>query len=82
LENQLNKCGEFCGCGTPYFATEIVPGKSLVNEVCPICSKSVKPQTFAEYALEADRYITELILPKVSQSEAKENEYYKPFEKT
>jgi hypothetical protein len=71
MEEILNIDSEFCRCGTPYFASFIIGGENIVNNVCPECRRNVKPKTVAEFVEDAYRYEYEIILPKVESDETK-----------
>ncbi len=69
LERRTGGGDKFCRCGTPYFATFVVGGENIVNNVCPECGRDVKPQTVAEFVIDAHQYEYEVIKPKVNESE-------------
>ncbi len=69
LERQTGATGNFCRCGTPYFATFVIGGENIVNNTCPFCKRNVKPQTVAEFVIDAHQYEYEAIEPKVSEGE-------------
>ncbi len=67
LERQTGTNDRFCRCGTPYFASFVIGGENIVNNVCPDCGRDVKPQTIAEFVIDAHRYEYEVIEPKVDE---------------
>ena len=67
LERRTGANDRFCRCGTPYFATFVIGGENIVNNVCPECGRDVKPQTIAEFVIDAHLYECEVILPKVDE---------------
>ncbi len=71
MENQIiGNVSEFCACGTPYFATFVIGGEDIINNACPDCGKPIKPQTRADFVIEAQqyKYETEVIEPKTDFS--------------
>ncbi len=72
MENQIiGNDSDFCRCGTPYFATFVIGGEDIVNNVCPDCRRDVKPITRADFVKDAHRYEFEIILPKADESDTK-----------
>ncbi len=67
LERRTGATDKFCRCGTPYFATFVIGGENIVNNVCPDCGRDVKRQTVAEFVIDAHRYEYEVIKPKVDE---------------
>lgn len=67
LEQRTGATENFCRCGTPYFTTFVIGGENIVNNVCPKCRRDVKPQTIAEFVINAHRYEYEVIKPKASE---------------
>ena len=55
MENQTAAYSKFCGCGTPFFRANATFDEPITNEFCPDCAKPVKPMTFMELALLAER---------------------------
>ena len=68
LERRTGANDRFCRCGTPYFATFVIGGENIVNNVWPECGRDVKPQTIAEFVIDAHRYKNEVIEPKVDET--------------
>ncbi len=71
LERRTGANDRFCRCGTPFFATFVIGGENIVNNVCPECGRDVKPQTVAEFVIDAHRYEFEIIKPKVNGGDTK-----------
>ena len=69
LERRTGANDKFCRCGTPFFATFVIGGENIVNNVCPECWRDVKPQTINEFVIEAHRYECEVIEPKADEGE-------------
>ncbi len=67
LERRTGTNDKFCRCGTPFFASFVVGGENIVNNVCPECGRVVRPRTVAEFVIDGHRYEYELILPKVDE---------------
>ncbi len=67
LERRTGTNDSFCRCGTPYFATFVIGGENIINNVCPDCGRDVRPRTRAEFVIDAHRYEYEVIEPKVDE---------------
>lgn len=70
IEGALNINSEFCRCGTPYYNGFVVgefKTKDITTEICPDCSRKVKPQTIAEFVRQGN-YETVVIRPKLYES--------------
>ncbi len=69
LERRTVANDKLCRCGTPYFATFVIGGENIVNNVCPDCGRNVRPQTRAEFVIDAQKYNYEfeVIEPKVNE---------------
>jgi hypothetical protein len=63
LERQKGANDKFCRCGTPYFATFVIGGENIINNVCSDCGRNVRPRTRAEFAIDAHKYSFEVIEP-------------------
>ena len=68
LERQTGVNDKFCRCGTNFYAVFVIGGENIVNNVCPHCERDVKPQTIAEFVIDAHQYEYELIRPKVDET--------------
>ncbi len=69
LERQTGANDKFCRCGMPYFATFVISGESIINNVCPDCGRNVKARTRAEFVIDAHKYSFEFIEPKIDEIE-------------
>jgi hypothetical protein len=69
LERRTGATDKFCRCGTPYFVTFVIGGENVVNNICPDCGRDVRPQTRAEFVIDAQKhnYEFEVIEPKVNE---------------
>ncbi len=76
LERRTVANDKFCRCGTPYFATFVIGGENIVNNVCPDCGRGVQPQTRAEFVIDDQNcnYEFEVIEPKVDDATTIENQ--------
>ena len=68
LERRTGAKDNFCRCGTPYFATFVIGGENIVNNVCADCGRNVKPRTVGEFMIDAHRYEYEVIEPKIEDN--------------
>jgi hypothetical protein len=67
LERRTGATDKFCRCGTSYFAAFVIGGENIVCNVCPDCGRDVRPQTVAEFVIDAQKhdYEFEVIKPRV-----------------